>query len=440
VLPVQNNCAPLHVQPTHRVTGVSARLGSRSRRRRQDPAVRLRCQAAAAARCDRPVTWLAALLYALDVTAPRGASANTGRVGALLVASGDFGSGRRSRPGRLLSAQMLGVSERTIERHWRIIERAELAAVTAAGRHLSAERFAAVADDGERARWRDRQEWHLVLTAPWLRDLDADALAPYKDRARALLGGGAGASLVDNPANGREPGSGRVAPSRKGCSRGSSSGSNWFPSKPKPTGTTSNSTRPGGRTEQSGAASRPSPTTERGGRRSGQAGRRMPREAVQLARDVLARGRFPWLYRTRRPVVVAALRPYAATGWTARDVEEAVAAQLRERRFSVPAEGPARPVSYLLWLLSGSDLAHPPAQQRDAAVVAAAAGRAARQDAERDQAIARVTVPAAELAARDPEFATLRAAGWAPGRAGRRSAASWDAAEREAAAARARGR
>lgn len=168
----------------------------------------------------------------------------------------------------------------------------------------------------------------------------------------------------------------------------------------------------------------------------------MPTEAVQLARDVLARGRMPWLYRTPRPIVVATLRRFAAARWTARDIEKAVQNRLRERGLSVPAQGPDTPAAYLRWLLSSSDPGRPPARARDAEVMSAAAERRAHRAIERhqDQAAARVTVT--EWAGRHPLMrAQLAAAGRAAAeRAAARRAAdrAREAAERAAAAQAAR--
>lgn len=110
-------------------------------------------------------------------------------------------------------------------------------------------------------------------------------------------------------------------------------------------------------------------TSPRGNRsETSRKGRSLPTEAVSLARELVARGRFPWLRNTKLPMVAATLSRLAtaATPWTARDVEAEVTRRLATTTFSCPAV-PTAPVGYLRWLLAEADPARPPAQIRDAA-------------------------------------------------------------------------
>lgn len=342
-----------------------AELARRAVTRGRSANLRLRRQAFAAARAGRPVAWLALVLYRLHVEHPKGVSPTTGRVAAVMAASGDFRSGRRSRPGRALTAGMLGVSDRTVERQWRVIERTGTAVRTKNGDLLSATQRAQVeADPTERNRWRDRQEWHLVIPE-WVKNLPAGVdFAGYERRARELLAEIAYVSLpylaaFGNTQSVENPGADlvvkdRVAPSPKGkvltylplvCS--------------------SSQNQPQNRNNR-----HVTPQTSPRGNRSetSRKGRSLPTEAVSLARELVARGRFPWLRNTKLPMVAATLSRLAtaATPWTARDVEAEVTRRLATTTFSCPAV-PTAPVGYLRWLLAEADPARPPAQIRDAA-------------------------------------------------------------------------
>lgn len=370
--------------------------------RRPDRVALLRRQAAAAVVAGRPVAWLALVLYGLQLYAPKGRSATTGRVAALMAVTADFGSGRRARPGRVLSAEVLNCSERTIERHWRLLEGLGVAVLTVAGTQLSPDRRAEVdADPDERTRWRDRQEWHLVLPA-WASDLTPETgpdLVACEQRAVELLeeltravhhpkprrGCTAARTQpavpapVDNRPPGRPPAGSRVAPSRSGVCGFYVQDLQWFSQKPQ-------KRRPSaGRA--GGAATRLSSTRGRTGPGSGRRGCQMPAEARQLAAGVLARPGMGWLHRAPRPMLVALLRPHADAGWTPRDITAAVDARLAAAGVSPPAR-PDRPVAYLRWLLADVDLSQPPAQTRAAAVAAARVDQATRTSQARAEAAA----------------------------------------------------
>jgi len=164
-------------------------------------------------------------------------------------------------------------------------------------------------------------------------------------------------------------------------------------------------------------------------------------EAVELARDVLKRGRMPWLHRSPFPMLVQALRRYATAGWTVRDINAEAEARMQAANVSPPPGGPERPVAYLGWLLRNAELATPPAQLRDADTIAAAAGRIARQIDGRAQAERAVASARPALADADYRAGREAARRDAQARAARRRAGERvrDDAERAAAAAAARG-
>jgi hypothetical protein len=379
----------------------AAELARRTVTRGRGANVRLRTQARAAARAGRPVAWLALVLYRLAAERPKGASKTTGQVAALMVASADFRSGARTRPGRAQSAGMLGVSDRTVERHWRIIEGTDAAVLTEPGDLLSAdERAEVAADPEERDRWRDRQEWRLVIPG-WVAELPTDVdMAPYERQARQLLAEiaytplphpaapapAAGTQPVDNAPGADVVVKDRVAPSPCGEVL------TYLPHRCQ-----FSRNRPSGR-GKGGAASRRSPT-KNGSRHDRRRGRRLAPEAVVLARELLEGGRLPWLRGAPLPMVAATLSRLAtaAVPWTALDVKAEADRRLASTTFSQPAV-PAAPVAYLRWLLAEADPARPPVQARDQAMLAEADQvrermlAARREHAERTAA----AVPAAE--------------------------------------------
>jgi len=405
--------------------------------RRPAKAAILRRQAAAALRAGRPAAWLTLVLYGARTQALKGISPTTARLAALMAASGDFGSGRRSRPGRALAAQMLGVSERTVERHWRLLEALAVAVMTTPGTWLSAERRAELADaPDERDRWRDRQEWHLVIPA-WAHELTptaAEALAVCEAEARRLLAELAAgtpattrststpaAAAVDNPDPAAPAASSRVAPSRSGSVSSWVQGISWFPQLRPPAG------------RQGGAAARHSPTRNGATSGPGRARYRGPQPGDQLARDVLRARRLPWLTRSPRYMLRAALSRFESAGWTAADIECETALRLQTTRHSIPAGGPARPVAFLRWLLAEAELERPPAQTHAAELAAEAAAAADRAQQRAENAERASWGGPGHQAA---QAVARRAAGRAVGRRADATAAA--AAERAAAAVRAR--
>lgn len=321
-----------------------------SPRRLHKHAALLRRQARDAGAGGRPVAWLALLLARLAAGGVKGASLNTGRVAAVLVASGDYGSGRRARPGRQVTAELLGISERTVERHWRILERLGMAAPTAAGRWLSpGERARVYTDDDERSRWRDRQEWHLVTPA-WVGDVDELLVDEQTHRARELLMEIAYGKPVDNRGAGDLVLRRRVAPSTGGL--GSRT---WLAVR------RGQSLRPNGRKERTGGASRPASRSE--GRHRV---RRAPSEWVALARRMLDNGRFGWLRGT--PVYMLGAVVRRLSGWTVADVADECDRRMAALDFTY---GEVRaPAAFLRWLLAEADPGRPPRQMAHAAQVA----------------------------------------------------------------------
>lgn len=345
-------------------------------------------------RADLPVEWLTWLLYGIEAYRPKGASPVTGRAGSLMAVTASWASGAYARPGRFFSASALDCAERTIERHWRIIEGLGLAVVTVRGQWLSAERRREVlARPDETDRWRDRQEWTLTTPA-WAAEVAADPevqdvldrcraaaiellreltrVVEHRTRRAASPGrtgptsaaarcGARGALTrprlarpVDNRPTGLLGPSFRVAPSAVGL------GSNYSSSLRVVL-------RPKGRKKPllKGATSSHSPT--RSGSRGRRAGSRpeVPRAAAVLARALLTRGRLPWLVRSPRYMLEATVRRFALAGWTPQDVECAAQNRLKELGYS-PPQRVERPASYLAWLLNSADISMPPAQARTA--------------------------------------------------------------------------
>jgi hypothetical protein len=322
----------------------------------------LRTQARHAGDLGRPVAWLALILARLDGLAQlgervKGTSGNTGRVAAVLAASADFGSGRRARPGRQVTAVLLDVSERTVERHWRLLERLGVAARTADGRWLAAgERADVYAAAGERNRWRDRQEWRLVVP-DWAAALDEDTVNAYTHRARELLMSIAYGKPVDNSGAADLVVRRRVAPST-----GGQGVRTWLPVR------RGQSLRPDGRKEQKGAAS-PHSSTGPGRRKA----RPAPSPGVALARQIADSGRFGWLRGTPTFMVAAVVR--RLSGWTVADVVDEVDQRMRLLDFTYSEV--RAPAAFLRWLLADADPARPPRQLAHAA-------QAAARDANRD--------------------------------------------------------
>lgn len=427
MLPDQSTAVPRHVQTTRADTthGEGQVL---VRRRYPDVVVRTRRHAGVALRRGRPVAWLTLVLYGLAVRAPKGVSGTTGVVAALMAISADFASGRRARPGRRNTAELVNVVERTVERQWRLIEALGVLKVVALGAHLDvAQREAsAVCEQGEdcpgpetcsmgpecpvEMRWRDRREWDLVLPA-WAADIpveDGELLAQCQARAVQLIeamtaavrhrhpgkrrgpgkpstplpvpveptctpaqpvactGSTGPAWPLDNRPAGRSTRYRRVAPSVPGLLLCLYvQGLNQFSYRPK-----ADYSRPGGRV-QGGAAPRHSSTRTKRGAAVRRRRPQMPVAALQLARELLDQGNLPFLTLAPWPMLVTALARFAGAGWTARDVEEAVVAKLAADDRTLMAN-PGKPVAYLTrYLLAGVDPDQPPAQHREAALAAA---------------------------------------------------------------------
>ncbi len=306
-------------------TAIRVRL--HQRRRRPDVRETLHAQAAAASRAGRPVAVLASWLYVLERENPKGRSSTTDRLAALMVTRADWRSGRRSRPGRHEAASLLGVSERTLARQWRLLEGLRLIVPTAAGRHLNA------AETALSGYVRARAEWTCTMPA-----LSATDAQKHLQRAHELLA--ALADAVDNPQVVAAISTTRVTPSPVGECFNSGTYRKWF-------------SRPCGRED---APTGLLITTKNQLRRTRY---RQDPQARQLARQL--QQRIFWLHAVPLPVLASAVVKYAAAGWTARDIQLAADETLARQRWSVPRQ-PHHPVSYLRRLLAEHELHKPPSQ------------------------------------------------------------------------------
>ena len=339
----------------------------------QDAALRLARQSARALRYGRPAGWLAlALLTVQDAHPSAMARSDSGPIvrGILtsLAGSGDFRSGRRSRPGRQVSAGLSGCAERTVERWWRRLEALGLVRLTKDGRLLPAdERQTDYVDpypdpDATDARWRDASEFALTMPANAAELTDVQVW-PYMIEATQLLGARARAAgvPVDNFA-------GRVlADDAVPTTVALSLALDLFSSVTVNRGSFSNCPRtikkrrrpsprrPDGRKaeELTGGATRHSPTGDV--REAG--GPRLTPEDTARALQLVESKIFPFLGRWTVPGVAKVLQ--GLPGWTVQDVAMYATRRLRLTRKTMMLT-PGSPVDYLRWLLLYADPAEPP--------------------------------------------------------------------------------
>jgi hypothetical protein len=393
------------VRKSPKDTGSRRRL---SPQRLEDHAALLVVQALAAQRASRPTAWLALVMYQLDTQRPAGASRvdardNIARLAGVLAVSADWRSGRRGRPGRQVAAALLGRAERTITRHLALLEQLGLARRDFEGDLLDAEQRAEAREDedvspAQRERWTNRAEFTLIIPA-WVREITDAQLAPYVDRAAALLDElAAPARPVDNRADqpvDKRPGPagkiGSVTPSRFFKVVGSLPLRRGFFSypvavekpAPAPTGAEPEKGHKGG-------ASRHSPTREPRSARP----LRMAPWAVRLARQIVQDGRLPVDGYRHMPALVSVLKKALSPLWQLDDV--LAEARLRLRETGKPLlTRPDRPIKYIEWLLAAAVPDEPPAQIT-AAAAAAVKDRAAERARERREqeaaaAVARAT-------------------------------------------------
>jgi DNA-binding transcriptional ArsR family regulator len=356
-----------------RATGSRRRL---SPDRMEDAAALLVVQAITAKEMPRVIGWTSLVLYALDAQRPAGAKrsdsrTNLARIAVLLAVSADWRSGRRARPGRQVSAGVIGLSERTITRHWAILVKMGLIILEDEGRPLSSEmRDQAIEDmtldPDQRARWYNRAEWRLAMPA-WVREVTADALWPYIGRAVALVVEAASPAVspVDNRGRvvvDKLPGLGvadqTVTPSF-GCRVISTvpvdrSTFSYRPPVDNRPPDRKDSRRPGAK-EQTGASRSPAKS------RPGKAGRRMPIEVVRLARQAVADKRLSFMAGAEVQMICGTLHRFAMAGWTIEDVVAEARKRLADCKMTMLAETDA-PARYLKWLLKHAVLSEPPAQ------------------------------------------------------------------------------
>jgi hypothetical protein len=324
-----------------------------------------------ARRQHRVLSWLAVVAYHLDVHRPAGAGKADARRNALSVAmlhavSADWASGRRSRPGRRLSAALLGLSERTVERHWQLLECARLLRGSDVGGRLlpTAARQAILTDLDERIRTANRKE--MALSWPWwVREITDEQLAPYVDQVRVLLDElVARLAPVDNVHPGQMSLIESVAPSL---------GGKLFSSVPvvrtkfsTPVTVVVDNVRPApgrpkGRREQPSSASRSS-STNRGATIRPQS----PLWAVDLARMVVTDGRLQPMRGAQVGRIARVLSAAVGPSWTVDDVVAEARIRLGEARQVMVATADWAP-GYLAWLLKRAVPSEPPAQIQAAA-------------------------------------------------------------------------
>lgn len=420
--------------------------------------------AAAALALDRgrPAETLAVALYAIDRRRAARPSGRAGRrdhadrlgtMAALLVAMGDHRSGRRARPGRAAAADILDRCERGISRYCAELEALGVvrrvagsgrlrggpereaaereAAAGAAGQPVDDPRpdvdAAALAADGKPNRRANRAEWDVIVPA-WARDVTDAELAPYVAEARRRLAElartrspmPARTSPAARPPAGPGPtgpqgstGPGRPGPGRLGrrprthpltvtLSPGGLGVGLYVPVR------RTKISRPAGREDRKGAASRPSPTKRIRPEKVGHFGSGRPLQAYPLARELALGAAVPILRGLRHEQVcqlASGLDRRGLAHWTVADVAAHIDQAARAGR-PIPALI-AYPVAWTLARLDDADPAAPPDQLRRAAQLAAAAEQRTRQAEARTAAAERAAaaVPAAAV----PEYVTARA-------------------------------
>ncbi|MFY1599531.1 hypothetical protein [Micromonospora sp. WMMD737] len=380
------SCSPVRKAPKD--TGSKRRL---SPQRLEEHASLLVVQALSARKAYRPIGWLALVLYDLDTHRPPGASradarSNIAAIAAILASSADWGSGRRSRPGRQVTAGLTGRCEKTVTRHLALLEARGLTEGNAAGQLLTKQQRVDVQADpdataDQRARWTNRAEWRLLIP-DWTREITDEEIWPYIEQAAALLDDLAAPAragrAVDNPADpvvDNRPGQPApslnvppsITPQVLTCVpvRRSS-----FSLPPTVDNVPDGASPVAVETEQKGGALRLSPT-RRGSR--GSRGRLAP-GVVRLAREMVTDDRFPY---TRGPndilPIAGVLHARKLGRWTIEDLVAEAELRLAECHKSMVTVAKA-PASYTAWLLAKAVPDEPPAQ------IAAALAESARAD------------------------------------------------------------
>jgi hypothetical protein len=366
-----------------------------------------------ALRSPRPVAWLALALY--QVRREHGAAmarADVRRiVGHLLTSlavTSDYRSGRRSRPGRQVSAAIAECAERTVERWWPKFGELGLLQRTKAGKLLPAgERQTSFEDpypdpDATDVRWRDRAEFTLLLSREVQEGLSVEDLWPYLVDATQML-----AELASRIGPLPARAAARVLPVDSSpssvalslvldflsCLTVTNSLSVERPRTIKAKRATSRRVRrPDGREVHKGGASRLSPTEEGAPDRP-----EVTPEALATASQVVSRGFFPGLgpWATRK----VAERLLELPTWTPEDIE--LEAQRRlDACHKHLVSSPDSPFGYFRWLLAYADPDRPPFQARQAIAGHLTVMRTAREQARhamwdaRDAAAAALDSPA----------------------------------------------
>lgn len=355
-------------------------------------------QMQAVSRTTQPIIRLAAILAKLDKDIPQRRGKRLETLLAYMILLGDWRSGRRSRPGRDTSAEILDVTPDTVRRLWRRLERLEVIERTAEGTRLP---HAVV-------RLQDPEEYHVAQRAEWTVRIPADiyaedvtldhierAVAVFADLAERLAELDADLASLQRPLDAMRQAWHRLTAT--GPEQGSEAYCGpiygfLFSTVPSRESSSPPSTATG-RTTKSAAAPRrqKSATTSQRGRRGRPQRRRMNPDAVALARELRDERRLPQLRDANVAVLAACVHSRALAGWTASDVVKAVEAACQRRAeqwgYYDPPVDPKASVAWLSRLLKEVADVHPvEVPPHRAAAEAAERIRAERAEAARRRA------------------------------------------------------
>jgi hypothetical protein len=357
-------------------------------------------QLATLARVRQPVVRLAAIVAKLEKDIPRRRGFTLDVLLAYMVLVADWRSGRRSRPGRACSAEILGITEDAVRKLWRRMEKAGVLEKTAEGRHLP--HAEVKLQDPEAYHVADRAEWTVkVPQGVWAEDITAAHLDRAVEAFRRLA-----ARLAALDAD--------LAPLQQALTAMTEAWQALAATRSDQANSTKccpiygfitvvvrsridseQLSTPYGRkllkSKADGATRRPISATKSQDRpRRKVRGRRMDPDAVVLARALKAEPRLPQLRNARMDYLTATVASRAKSGWTAWDVAHAVtiACQRRVERWGhyKPPYDPMRPEAWLKGLLADVEDRYPvetPPHVQAEAASAAAHAEAAQAAAER---------------------------------------------------------
>jgi len=295
-------------------------------------------QLEALTRVTQPVIRMAAALVLLERKIPRRRGKNLDVLLAHMLACGDWKSGRRSRPGRAVTAAILNVEEDTVRKMWRRMESFGILVRTAEGTRLA----------HDIVKLQEPEEYHIADRAEWTVRNAPDVYAEDVTPAHIERAVGAFAALAERLAEMDAD----LAPLEAPLAAMSES---WtallatrsqqgngayicpingflFSTLPSQVRSSSPSTAYGQKDEKDGAKRRPksATTSRRPGSRSS-SGRRMDPDSLDLARELLDEDRLPQLRGSNIVFLASTVRSRAKAGWSASDVVRAVTAACQRR-------------------------------------------------------------------------------------------------------------